>query len=130
MLIRRCKLWISYVVMRMDGFKICLATNSSRDFSPMAQPLDAHIVQPRFGTKKKPHREFFERILQVFKLQPSQIVMVGDKLEYDTTPANDIGMVSVLVNPLGQDLFLERVACRRLRERWKMRRLGISRVMP
>lgn len=113
--------------LHQGGLRICLATNSGRDFSSMVKPFEGTVVQPKNGLRKKPHADFFRRILEVMNSKPEETAMVGDKLEYDTSPANSLGMVSVLVTPLGKDLFLELVVGRRRRERRKMRRLGIGR---
>lgn len=109
------------------GVRICFATNSTRDFNHMVKPFEGRVIQPKNGLPKKPHTDFFRHILEEMKSKPEETAMVGDKLEYDTSPANNLGMVTVLVTPLGKDLFLELVVGRRRRERRKMRRLGISR---
>lgn len=113
--------------LHQSGLRICFATNSGRDFSSMIKPFHGKVVQPKNGLRKKPHPDFFRRILEVMDSKPEETAMVGDKLEYDTSPANSLGMTTVLVTPLGKDLFLELVVGRRRRERRKMRRLGISR---
>ena len=113
--------------LHQSGLRICFATNSSRDFSAMVKPFEGKVVQPKNGLRKKPHPDFFGRVLEVMGSKPEETAMVGDKLEYDTSPANNLGMTTVLVTPLGKDLFLELVVGRRRRERRKMRRLGISR---
>ncbi len=113
--------------LHQSGLRICFATNSSRDFSSMVRPFEGRVVQPKNGLRKKPHPDFFRRILEVMDSGPEETAMVGDKLEYDTSPANNLGMTTILVAPLGKDLFLELVVGRRRRERRKMRRLGISR---
>lgn len=57
-----------------------------------------------------------------------KVVMVGDKLLFDTSPAAALGMGTVLVNPLpGHDVWAEYIAFRRTREKLALRRLGIRR---
>jgi len=110
-----------------NEFALCLATNSRRDVTGIADPIGAKVVQPVDGVPRKPHVSFFKAIAFTMATPPRQTAMVGDKLMHDTTPAATYGMHTVLVNPLGEDLFLEKVALRRPREDWHLRRLGLAR---
>ncbi len=110
-----------------ERFRLCLGTNSGRDFTAMAASFNGLIVQPGGAVRKKGHRSFFEEIVRVTGVAPQKIAMIGDKLLFDTSPANDLGMISVLVTPLGKDLWLETLGGRRRRERRALRRLGVVR---
>jgi putative hydrolase of the HAD superfamily len=45
---------------------------------------------------EKPHEEIFRVALQELGLQPSEVVMVGDRIEKDVVGANRMGIASIL----------------------------------
>ena len=60
-------------------------------------PFDEIFPTTEFGVTK-PHPLIFENALKILKLNPSEIVMVGDRVEVDLAPAKKIGMKTVLVS--------------------------------
>ncbi len=46
---------------------------------------------------EKPDIRFFQKIIEITKLEPSQIAYVGDRLDNDVRPALEAGMVSVFI---------------------------------
>jgi HAD superfamily phosphatase (TIGR01668 family) len=129
------------------GFKICIATNNTGNFSYIIGQLetagvDVVMVQPSKGSfgdldkgPKKPSPEFWElalyRLKQAYpdaKLEFKQMAMIGDKLMADVSGAMNVGMVGILVNPLGPDLRLERLFCLRPRENILLKSLGAQRA--
>lgn len=59
-------------------------------------PLDLVASSAVWGVTK-PDPGFFERIAQELDLTPGQIVHVGDRLDNDVLPAQEIGMHAVLL---------------------------------
>ncbi|HMS92574.1 MAG TPA: HAD hydrolase-like protein [Candidatus Saccharibacteria bacterium] len=89
-----------------------------------------HLAQPNphAGILKKPDPTIFQDGCSLLELPAEKVVMVGDKLLFDTSPAAALGMGTVLVNPLpGHDVWAEYIAFRRTREKLALRRLGIRR---
>jgi predicted HAD superfamily phosphohydrolase YqeG len=108
--------------------KILLGSNSTRDMTEITRIFDGVAVSPGGEVRKKPHYSFFEAVHSAAgDYLRSEIAYIGDKLLWDTSPAGEYGFVTVLVNPLGQDLWSERVVLRRTRERRHLRRLGVTR---
>lgn len=106
----------------VDG--IVIASNSRRDLQPMAESIGAEIVRPG-RTQRKPSKAFYKRVLGSIGCRPEEAVMVGDKLFNDIWGGNRVGMYTILVKPIGPDMWLDRVLMRRLiGERYLRRRGG------
>lgn len=89
-----------------------------------------HLAQPNpdAGILKKPDPSIFLHGCSLLELDPKKVVMAGDKLLFDTSPAAALDMGTVLVNPLpGHDVWAEYLAFRRTRERLALRNLGLKR---
>ena len=116
----------------LHRFVNALCTNSTYDYEyDLLKYFGGRIAQPdndQGVVKKKPHKSIFLRGCDLLDLKPNEVVMVGDKLLFDTSPAASLGMGTVLVNPLpGHDVWAEYLAFRRTRERLALRRLGLKR---
>ena len=116
----------------MHRFTNALCTNSTYVYGhDLLKHFGGRIAQPdndQGVIKKKPHESIFLLGCDLLELRPNQVVMVGDKLLFDTSPAAALGMGTVLVNPLpGHDVWAEYLAFRRTRERLALRQLGIKR---
>lgn len=101
-----------------------LATNNIHDVSQFSKPLDANVYQPfvQHGRLiRKPHKVFFQLILDELKAQPHEVVMVGDKVRFDVGGGNAMGMRTILVRPQGKDLLHDRLLFIRLREKRLLR---------
>lgn len=59
------------------------------------QYFDVIITSVDVGYEK-PHEEIFRVALQELGLQPSEVVMVGDRIEKDVVGANRLGIASIL----------------------------------
>lgn len=85
--------------------KLFLLTNGSPDLQqeklkgvPKLAPYFDHIlVSGSFG-HGKPSRLLFEHVLQTLEVQPTEAIMVGDKLTTDIQGANGVGIPSVWIN--------------------------------
>ena len=86
------------------GIKIALMTRSCRDAAVKAlrmhgilEYFDLMVAREDVPVEElKPNRGQLERILKHFGIPPSKTVMVGDH-GYDIVPANELGVLSVLV---------------------------------
>ncbi len=103
--------------------QICIASNSRRDLSAIAESIGAQTLRVgRFI--KKPSSTYFKLLLRELKRPPYEVVMVGDKLLTDILGGNRAGLVTVLVNPIGPDRLFDRLIMRRLWGRWYVRRFS------
>jgi hypothetical protein len=106
----------------VDG--IVIASNSRRNLQPMADSIGASVVRPG-RAQRKPSKAFYKRVLDSIGCRPDEAVMVGDKMFNDIWGGNRVGMYTILVKPIGPDMWLDRVMMRRLiGERYLLRRGG------
>lgn len=113
-------------------FKQGMCTNAGHvyDHHTIAQVFGNSVTQPNelHAIYKKPDESIFRAAASKLRLNYDQILMVGDKLLFDTSPAAALGMRTALVNPMpGHDVWAEYLAFRRTREHLAMRKLGIRR---
>ncbi|MDR7434444.1 MAG: HAD family hydrolase [Armatimonadota bacterium] len=88
---------------RMD-LRLGLISNATSDWlvhrvleqGGLDRYLDPIISSAAFGWRK-PHLEIFHHVLNTWKILPSQVVMVGDTLDFDLVPARALGMRTILV---------------------------------
>lgn len=100
--------------LRRRDYKMGMVTNS---FLPMwirdaelqaygiLQYLDVRISAADVGYLK-PHPQIYKRLLDMLQSEPRRTVFVGDRPENDIAGANNIGLISVLMDPphLDRDL--------------------------
>lgn len=97
---------------RLHDRGICmgLITNGHSDFQrakirrfELEQYFDFILVEGEFGVGK-PDKRVFKHGLEQFGISPAQVWMVGDDLEFDMRPAQELGMNTVWVNHLNEHL--------------------------
>ncbi len=71
---------------------------------------------------RKPNIKFFRRVLHDLAAEPSETVMIGDKVHADIRGANNAGLFTVLVKPRGRDYLFDRILLSRLRERRSLKK--------
>ncbi len=115
---------IAYLVDLRDGGVIKslnLATNNmSSNLDRFSKPLGARVFQPfyRYGIiMRKPSKRYFMKIIDALDAKPHEIAMVGDKVMFDVKGGNKAGMLTILVDPQGDDLFHDKLLFIRPRER-------------
>lgn len=120
---------IAYLVaLRNDGVleSLSLATNNmKRDVSQFSDPLGAHVFQPFYAKGRlirKPHKQYFEKIIKALHAKPEEIVMIGDKAGFDVLGGNRVGMRTILLEPQGKDLLHDRILLIRARDNWLLKR--------
>lgn len=90
-----------------------------------AEILGAHaILAGPFHLKPSPLP--FREALRKMQADPSRTVVVGDQVFTDVLGGNRLGMITVLVRPLGPDHWTTRLMGRRWRERILLRRMGLA----
>jgi HAD superfamily hydrolase (TIGR01549 family) len=77
----------------LSGNQPAQAEDTLRD---LALDVDFIASSSSWGIEK-PDPRFFQRIIEVTNLQPSQIAYVGDRLDNDVLPARGAGLVSVFI---------------------------------
>jgi len=120
---------IAYLVeQRANGTieSLSLATNNmKRDISQFSEPLGAHVFQPFYSKGRlirKPHKQYFERIIRALNVKPEEIVMIGDKAGFDVAGGNQVGMYTILLEPQGKDLLHDRILLIRAVDNWLLKR--------
>jgi HAD superfamily phosphatase (TIGR01668 family) len=88
--------------LRNQPLPVYIATNrpESRDLKNLRQLLHAQGVIHPHGVFGKPTRRYFSTALKEHGLQPSQVVMIGDRYLQDMCGANAAGLQTVLVHKL------------------------------
>lgn len=103
--------------LRRRGYKLGLLTNSilpmwMRDAElhalQLMEYLDARVASGDVGYLK-PHPAVYLRILEMLETTPERAVFVGDRPSNDIAGANEVGLVSVLMDPPHLDRQLEGV---------------------
>lgn len=86
------------------GSRMGLITNGRSEFQrakirrfELEQYFDFILIEGEFGAGK-PDKRVFEYGLERFGASPSQVWMIGDDLEFDLRPAQELGMDTVWVN--------------------------------
>ena len=98
---------------------LALVTNSWRNLSGITAALaPTRVFQPH-GLLFKPRQAYYLSVLRALGCRPEETVMIGDRLVQDIWGARRAGLATVLVKPLGQDLWIDRL----LATRWHERRL-------
>jgi len=89
-------------------YRLVLLTNSFKqglDALRTGQNLDQYfdLILPSFEIHHiKPAREFFNEVIEHYKLPPAEMVMVGDNLLDDIKPAENLGMKGILLDRRGR----------------------------
>lgn len=89
-------------VLATQPLKIYIATNrpKSRDLKELRQHLNANGVIHPTGIWGKPFRKYFLQAGKDHGLQPSEIVMIGDRYLQDVFGANSAGIQTIVVRKL------------------------------
>ena len=88
----------------------------------IAQGLDF----PYFAWAKKPSRRKLRQAAQEMNLPENKIAMVGDRIFTDVVGGNRLGMFTILVEPMAENLVVKRKFSIRSTEIWIAKQCGIS----
>ena len=89
--------------LREKGYKIAFITNWNQyardhfEIIGLTKYANHMVISAEHG-KRKPHLSLFKKVLRIFKVKPSEALMIGDKYEKDYLPAKSIGMHALLIN--------------------------------
>jgi len=84
--------------LRRQGYFIGIAGNQpvEREKNLLEMDLSADLIATSGGWGlKKPHREFFEKVIAEARCPPGEIAYVGDRIDNDVLPAAAAGMVPI-----------------------------------
>lgn len=98
--------------MRDAGYiqTLAIATNrSQKRMGDIAVRMHADVAFYASGFRRKPRAAYFEALLEAMDCSPTHAVMVGDKIIQDIAGGKYSGLTTVLVNPLGPAMWLERL---------------------
>lgn len=100
---------------------IFIASNSRRNLDEIAKNVNAGRVRAtRFI--RKPGRQYYKRLLRQAKCAPHEIAMIGDRLFTDVLGGNRAGLVTVMVDPHGPDMWIDRLTRMRTIEKRYLKR--------
>ena len=85
-----------------QGFKVIIFSNSPQ--KRLQQFRDLNVVLNY--SSKKPFKHNFMKILKKYKLQKSEVCIIGDQLFTDILGGNRVGIVTCLVEPLTKEDFI------------------------
>lgn len=99
--------------LRNHGFNLAIATDEFHE--PLRIKLGAAlhsinvddlfdvIITPEETGTQKPSESFYQKVLQDLNAFAGQTIMIGDSWERDLSPAEDLGLKTVLVDPDAPD---------------------------
>lgn len=97
-------------ILQDRDIRMGLITNGNAEFQrakirrfALEQYFDFILVESEFGVGK-PDLRVFKHGLEQFSVSPTQVWMIGDDLEYDIRPAQQLGMGTVWVNHANESL--------------------------
>lgn len=100
---------------------IFIASNSRRNLDEIARVVNAQRIRAtRFV--RKPGRRYYRRLLRTAKCKPREIAMIGDRLFTDVLGGNRAGLVTIMVDPHGPDMWFDRIMKLRLFEKRYLKR--------
>lgn len=101
------------------GFKIIIFSNSpKRRLLPFKNELEVDCS----ASSKKPRVDKFLQVLKIYGYQISEVAIIGDQILTDVLGGNNVGITTILVNPIStRDFFWTRFS--RKKERKIMEKL-------
>lgn len=62
----------------------------------------AGIISAEMSKACKPHREIFEKALEIAGVEPSEVIHIGDSEVSDAQPAKSLGIIPILIDRSGK----------------------------
>lgn len=81
------------------GFHTIIMSNSPKQ---RIEPFKNKLETDAIAFALKPKKTGYEKIMKTFKYEPEQIAAVGDQLLTDMYGANNVGITTILVNPISK----------------------------
>ncbi len=86
--------------LRQSGNTVIIAGNQSKRLNANLEAMDLPVSKiccgEQWGAQKPTHR-FFRRLIREARVDPGDIVYVGDRVDHDILPALDAGVRAVLI---------------------------------
>lgn len=83
--------------LKEDKFKIIIFSNANKKrLEPFKNILDVDVAY----RSMKPFSFKFNKIIKLYKLELSEVVIIGDQLLTDILGGNNVGINTILVNPI------------------------------
>ena len=102
------------------GFKVIIFSNASKK---RLKPFKNTLIVDCSARSGKPSPKKFNKILQKFNYELSEVVIIGDQLFTDIYGGNRVGIKTILVNPMSsKDMFLTSIV--RIFERKLMQKMS------
>lgn len=98
---------------------IAIASNNNFRLQKFAKPIGARVFQPYWHNTRlirKPHPLFFSHVMDELGIEPSQAVMIGDRLRSDIVGANRAGIRTVLIKQRGSGYWFDHILLSKIRE--------------
>lgn len=84
--------------LKSKGFKLIIFSNSSKNrIKPFKEELDVECCY----FAMKPFKRKYLKLLNKYKLNVSTVACIGDQLLTDIKGGNNVGITTILVNPIG-----------------------------
>lgn len=74
-----------------------------------------------FSNARKPSIKGFNKVISKYKLEQSEVAIIGDQLMTDVVGGNKAGIVTILTDPIGKDPFWTKI--NRIREKKVLNKL-------
>ena len=93
--------------LKTKGFKVIIFSNSPKTrVKPFKDELDVDCC----ARALKPFKFKYNKILEEYKLNVATVACIGDQLLTDIKGGNNIGVTTILVNPIGtKEKFMTRI---------------------
>ena len=85
------------------GFKVCIVSNNNLK---RGGELSEQFGVPAVWKAVKPRRGAFRKALEIMKLKPSEVVVIGDQVFTDVLGGNRLGLHTILVTPIDKREFI------------------------
>lgn len=109
-----------FTKLKKMGFKVIIFSNSgSKRLKPFKEQLDVDVCSKCF----KPSPNKFLYVINEYKLEVSQIAIIGDQFYTDIIGGNRVGITTILINPASKtDMILTYI--QRFREKKLIKKLS------
>lgn len=108
--------------LKAKGFKVIIFSNSRRS---RVKPFKDKLGVDCCANARKPFKMKYLKILNEYNLDIDSVACIGDQLLTDIRGGNNLGITTILVNPIGNkelittkiNRFFERIIFKKLREK-------------
>lgn len=104
------------------GFKIIIFSNANKS---RVKPFKDILNVDCFASATKPFKRKFLKVLSEYNYNINDVALIGDQLLTDVIGGNNVGITTVLINPISKkdsmytkfNRFLERLILKKLRQK-------------